>query len=142
MHEKAELEDKLQESEHRIIQLEGETETIGEYVALYQTQRMALKEKFTEKDKIIQQLLDDKRHLEIRLNEVQGLVKQLSDNRQFINGEDAWVEDKSHDQSHDHHQLNPVNQIVSRIEELTSTPLLIEGAVLQCPCCSGQLIIV
>lgn len=65
MQDKAELEDKLQESEHRIIQLEGESETIGEYITLYQTQREALKVKFIEKDKLIQQLLEDKANLEV-----------------------------------------------------------------------------
>ena len=66
MHDKAELEDRLQESEHRIIQLEGETETIGEYVALYQTQREALKIKFGEKDRLIQQLIQEKAVLQVQ----------------------------------------------------------------------------
>lgn len=66
MHDKAELEDRLQESEHRIGQLEGETETIGEYVALYQTQREALKIKFAEKDRLIEQLTQEKAMLEVR----------------------------------------------------------------------------
>lgn len=65
MHEKAELEDRLQESEHRLTQLEGETETIGEYITLYQTQREALKAKFLEKDRLIQQLLQEKALLEV-----------------------------------------------------------------------------
>lgn len=65
MHEKAELEDQLQKSEHRLTQLEGETETIGEYVTLYQTQREALKAKFLEKDRLIQQLLQEKALLEV-----------------------------------------------------------------------------
>ena len=65
MHEKAELEDQLQESEHRLTQLEGETETIGEYITLYQTQREALKAKFLEKDRLIQQLLQEKALLEV-----------------------------------------------------------------------------
>ena len=68
MQDKAELEDKLQKSEHQIIQLEGESETIGEYITLYQTQRDALKIKFIEKDKLIQQLLEDKRQLEVNTN--------------------------------------------------------------------------
>ena len=66
MHDKAELEDRLQESEHRIIQLEGETETIGEYVTLYQTQREALKIKFGEKDRLIQQLIQEKAVLQVQ----------------------------------------------------------------------------
>lgn len=70
MHDKAELEERLQESEHRIIQLEGETETIGEYISLYQTQREALKIKFMEKDRLIQQLLEDKAILEVSFTDL------------------------------------------------------------------------
>lgn len=68
MQDKAELEDRLHESEHQIIQLEGETETIGEYITLYQTQREALGMKSKEKDHLIQQLLEDKALLEVSLS--------------------------------------------------------------------------
>ena len=65
MSEKAELQDRVQEEEHRILQLSGETETIGEYIALYQIQREALREKFIEKDHFIQQLIADKTAMQV-----------------------------------------------------------------------------
>ena len=65
MTEKAALHDQLQECEHVIVQLAGETETITEYVALYQTQREALKLRFDEKNKLIQQLCQEKASLEV-----------------------------------------------------------------------------
>ena len=65
MAEKAVLHDQLQECEHVIVQLAGETETIAEYVTLYQTQREALKLRFEEKNKLIQRLCQDKSALEV-----------------------------------------------------------------------------
>ena len=65
MEDKAALQEQLQQYEHTIMQLSGETETIGEYVTLYQTQRAALRNKFKEKDEYIQQLLQDKASLEV-----------------------------------------------------------------------------
>ncbi len=65
MSEKADLLERIQEEEHRILQLAGETETIGEYVALYQTQREALREKFLEKDQFIQGLMAEKEAMQV-----------------------------------------------------------------------------
>lgn len=65
MEDKAALQEQVQQYEHTVMQLSGETETIGEYVTLYQTQRAALRSKFKEKDMYIQQLLEDKASLEV-----------------------------------------------------------------------------
>lgn len=40
MQEKADLKERVEELEHRCIQLSGETDTIGEYIALYQSQQI------------------------------------------------------------------------------------------------------
>lgn len=65
MEDKAALQEQVQQYEHTVMQLSGETETIGEYVTLYQTQRAAMRSKFKEKDTYIQQLLEDKASLEV-----------------------------------------------------------------------------
>ena len=65
MAEKAAMHEQIHEREHIIIQLAGETETITEYVTLYQTQREALKIRFEEKNKLIQQLAQEKAALEV-----------------------------------------------------------------------------
>ena len=65
MEDKAALQEQVEQYEHTIMQLSGETETIGEYVTLYQTQRAAMRSKFKEKDTYIQQLLEDKASLEV-----------------------------------------------------------------------------
>ncbi|XP_051694446.2 golgin subfamily A member 2 isoform X5 [Oryctolagus cuniculus] len=77
MAEKAELRERVEELEHRCIQLSGETDTIGEYIALYQNQRAVLKERHREKEEYISRLAQDKEDMKIKLLELQELVLQL-----------------------------------------------------------------
>ncbi|NXD74974.1 GOGA2 protein, partial [Halcyon senegalensis] len=83
MHEKADLKERLEELEHRCIQLSGETDTIGEYIALYQSQRAILKQRHQEKEEYISRLAQDKEEMKARnffsmkLLELQDLVMRL-----------------------------------------------------------------
>lgn len=75
--EKADLKERLEELEHRCIQLSGETDTIGEYIALYQSQRAILKQRHQEKEEYISRLAQDKEEMKIKLLELQDLVMRL-----------------------------------------------------------------
>ncbi|XP_056361224.1 golgin subfamily A member 2 isoform X9 [Oenanthe melanoleuca] len=77
MHEKADLKERLEELEHRCIQLSGETDTIGEYIALYQSQRAILKQRHQEKEEYISRLAQDKEEMKMKLLELQELVMRL-----------------------------------------------------------------
>uniref|UniRef100_A0A8C9PJH8 Golgin subfamily A conserved domain-containing protein n=1 Tax=Spermophilus dauricus TaxID=99837 RepID=A0A8C9PJH8_SPEDA len=77
MQEKVELKERVEELEHRCIQLFGETDTIGEYIALYQNQRAVLKERHREKEEYISRLAQDKEEMKVKLLELQELVLQL-----------------------------------------------------------------
>ncbi|KAM5298592.1 golgin subfamily A member 2 [Ctenodactylus gundi] len=77
MREKVELKERVEELEHRCIQLSGETDTIGEYIALYQSQRAVLKERHREKEEYISRLAQDKEDLKVKLLELQELVLRL-----------------------------------------------------------------
>lgn len=77
MREKAELKDRVEELEHRCIQLSGETDTIGEYIALYQSQRAILKQRHREKEDYISRLARDKEEMKMKLLELQELVMCL-----------------------------------------------------------------
>ncbi|XP_021117607.1 golgin subfamily A member 2 isoform X3 [Heterocephalus glaber] len=77
MQEKAELKERVDELEHRCIQLSGETDTIGEYIALYQNQRAVLKERHREKEEYISRLAQDKEEMKVKLLELQELVLRL-----------------------------------------------------------------
>ncbi|XP_035197242.1 golgin subfamily A member 2 isoform X5 [Oxyura jamaicensis] len=77
MHEKADLKERLEELEHRCIQLSGETDTIGEYIALYQSQKAILKQRHQEKEEYISRLAQDKEEMKVKLLELQDLVMRL-----------------------------------------------------------------
>ncbi|XP_034751526.1 golgin subfamily A member 2 isoform X2 [Etheostoma cragini] len=75
--EKADLKERVEELEHRCIQLSGETDTIGEYIALYQNQRAIMKQKHQEKEHYINMLAQDKEEMKAKLAELQDLVMRL-----------------------------------------------------------------
>ncbi|XP_017579786.2 golgin subfamily A member 2 isoform X2 [Pygocentrus nattereri] len=77
MQEKADLKERVDELEHRCIQLSGETDTIGEYIALYQNQRAIMKQKHLEKEQYINMLAKDKEEMKAKLAELQDLVMRL-----------------------------------------------------------------
>ncbi|XP_072286640.1 golgin subfamily A member 2 isoform X3 [Pyxicephalus adspersus] len=77
MQERVELKERVEELEHRCIQLSGETDTIGEYIALYQSQRAILKERHREKEEYISRLAQDKEEMKTKLMELQVLVMRL-----------------------------------------------------------------
>uniref|UniRef100_A0A8C5NVF6 Golgin A2 n=1 Tax=Jaculus jaculus TaxID=51337 RepID=A0A8C5NVF6_JACJA len=81
MQEKVELKERVEELEHRCIQLSGETDTIGEYIALYQNQRAVLKARHLEKEEYISRLAQDKEEMKIKLLELQELVLRLVSER-------------------------------------------------------------
>lgn len=95
MQEKADLRERIEELEHRCIQLSGETDTIGEetrdvvfesdnvitllsfflimsvtlflgeYIALYQNQRAIMKQRHVEKEEYISRLARDKEEMKV-----------------------------------------------------------------------------
>ncbi|KAM3825556.1 golgin subfamily A member 2 isoform 2-T2 [Vipera latastei] len=77
MREKAELRERVEELEHHCIQLSGETDTIGEYIALYQSQRAILKQRHREKEEYINRLAQDKEDMKMKLLELHELVMRL-----------------------------------------------------------------
>ncbi|XP_045323476.1 golgin subfamily A member 2 isoform X6 [Leopardus geoffroyi] len=65
MQEKVDLKERVEDLEHRCIQLSGETDTIGEYITLYQNQRAVLKERHREKEEYISRLAQDKEEMKV-----------------------------------------------------------------------------
>lgn len=77
MKEVADLTDEKQRLEHLVLQLQGETETIGEYIALYQVQRTLLRQRAQEKDEQLSKLSKDREEMRNKLSELTKLVQQL-----------------------------------------------------------------
>ena len=82
MRENADLQDRTQQLEHLILQLQSETDTIGkiksssidrsliclgDYISLYQQQRHHLHRRYQEKDDYIKQLTHDRLGLQVRI---------------------------------------------------------------------------
>ncbi|XP_053523729.1 golgin subfamily A member 2 isoform X3 [Artibeus jamaicensis] len=86
MHENVDLKERVEELEHRCIQLSGETDTIGDYITLYQNQRAVLKERHREKEEYISRLAKDKEDMKAKLLELQELVVRLVGERNELYG--------------------------------------------------------
>ncbi|XP_018567550.1 golgin subfamily A member 2 [Anoplophora glabripennis] len=77
MQDIVELKEEKQSLEHLVLQLQGETETIGEYVALYHHQRMILKQRALEKDQQLKQITNDREYLKTKLQNLDSLIRKL-----------------------------------------------------------------
>eukprot|EP00116_Pleurobrachia_bachei_P015501 sb/3475763/ len=77
MKDNANLIERMKDIEHQNTLLEGETDTIGEYIALYQSQRQALRTQFRQKDDFISQLLTERSDMQGRISKLQQLVQDL-----------------------------------------------------------------
>ncbi|BFZ20286.1 hypothetical protein BsWGS_23325 [Bradybaena similaris] len=84
MKDKADLSDKADQLEHLVLQLQGETDTIGEYISLYHHQRALLQQRETQKNDYIAQLARDREQLQDKLGELQALVMQLLGERNML----------------------------------------------------------
>ncbi|CAF4609055.1 unnamed protein product [Rotaria sp. Silwood1] len=74
MRDNADLQDRTQQLEHLILQLQSETDTIGDYISLYQQQRQQLHRRYQEKDDYIKQLTHDRLGLQRKLSELETLL--------------------------------------------------------------------
>lgn len=77
MKDKADLSDKADELEHTVLQLQGESETIGEYISLYHHQRALLQQREIQKNDYIAHLAKDREEMSSKLGELQTLMMQL-----------------------------------------------------------------
>ena len=73
----AELSSEKEQLEYLVARLQEETETVGDYVIMYQHQRMQQKLKIQEKEDEVRQLAKDRSELQEKLNKLQGLVTNL-----------------------------------------------------------------
>lgn len=142
----ADLTDEKQRLEHLVLQLQGETETIGEYVALYQHQRSILKQKALEKDQQLKQLDNDREQMKIKLEKLNYLISKLIKEKDIIpenmksyenlNGQIARNDDTD---------SLPISEEITALLSEIKTSNLVEPSdtnLHHCSYCSGQLLIV
>lgn len=135
MDEVANLSDEKHRLEHIILQLQNETDTICEYVALYQQQRSLLKKREEERSnqlKIYQEECDKlKRHLE----ELRDLLLRFAADEDLA----SFLKEES--------RYNDLARVKELLENLQNCSLINSkfnnldlNIFYPCNCCSGQLI--
>lgn len=77
MQDNVELSTEKEQLEHLVIQLQDETDTIGEYITIYQHQRQQQRLSLAEKEAQLHALSRDREELKNKLNELQFLVKHF-----------------------------------------------------------------
>ncbi|XP_064650352.1 golgin subfamily A member 2-like isoform X2 [Lineus longissimus] len=82
--DKADLKDENEQLEHLVMQLQGETDTIGEYISLYQHQRQLLLQREQQKEEYIGSLARDREEMQGKLGQLQVLVMQLLQERSML----------------------------------------------------------
>ncbi|XP_046961788.1 golgin subfamily A member 2-like [Vanessa cardui] len=135
MDEVANLSDEKHRLEHIILQLQNETDTICEYVALYQQQRSLLKKREEERSnqlKIFQAECDKlKRHLE----ELSELLLRFAADEELA----SFLKEETR-----HNDLARVKELLEKLQNCSLINPKFKNLDLNifypCHCCSGQLI--
>ncbi|TRY62639.1 hypothetical protein TCAL_00468 [Tigriopus californicus] len=82
MNQIADLSAEKEQLEHVNVQLQEETETVGEYITIYQYQRQQIKRRMEEKEEQLQQVSREREEFKAKLGQLQSLVTHyLSDNQ-------------------------------------------------------------
>lgn len=164
MNEIADLTDEKQKLEHLVIQLQGETETIGEYVALYQTQRRLLKQREVEKDIQMHKLAVDREMMKDKLIQLNNLVEQLltqkgidssnlidnlsnnnlngsihEQSQEILAGKANHLLEKIHSPIESKNTAEKIINLLSEIKDSNYSNFKHAGGVHHCHCCSGKL---
>lgn len=154
MGEIAELTEEKQRLEHLVIQLQGETETIGEYIELYQNQRKLLRQREIEKDIQVQKITADREEMKEKLLKLNGLVEQMLTQRNIreygeLQPEVAVPElapgaTVTHSAKDSVASRETAEQILDLLTEIKTQNInfLTDPMPTTCSCCSGQLITV
>jgi predicted RNase H-like nuclease (RuvC/YqgF family) len=128
MRDNADLQDRTQQLEHLILQLQSETDTIGDYISLYQQQRQHLHRRYQEKDDYIKQLTHDRLSLQRKLSELETLLTRgLNKPSTDIPEQQKTVPDESHPVDQPQHSTDEnewpemIDNTLSSSEQTTSS---------------------
>lgn len=157
MLEVAELTEEKQRLEHVVTQLQFETETIGEYITLYQYQRRVLKQKEHERDVQLKNLAADRERMNEKLLQLNALIEkfvmQHVDNVELAKEASKFLDHSNHSEPLIiHPSQQPENmmklkqetagkilEILSDIKIANSTCYDTNVGVENCSCCLGKL---
>lgn len=135
MGEVADLSDEKHRLEHIILQLQNETDTICEYVALYQQQRSLLKKRDEERSAQIKLFQQECQQLKNQLEELSGIIIRLAKDTELA------IYFQTEPRQSD---LAKVMTLLSKLRSSTLIDPIRTSSELKnfypCSCCSGQLI--
>ena len=153
----AELTEEKQKLEHLVLQLQSETETIGEYITLYQKQRAVLQGRARERDQMFRQLLEQRNQQQEQLHKLKILVIDFL-RKEYIhsNGTERLIETET-DSSNDtvtakksketvdkqieNKNVSEILDVLTDIKDCKDS-CLFEPNFHPCPWCSGKLLTV
>nr|XP_017096631.2 golgin subfamily A member 2 [Drosophila bipectinata] len=126
----ADLTEEKHSLEHLVLQLQSETETIGEYIALYQTQRRMLKQREYEKAAQMRLLQAEREQLREKIEALNKLVVslgvELPPDPGQVEPQEAAVNSKApaatEGQENSQQIINKIQDIISEIKENTEQP--------------------
>ncbi|XP_076638697.1 golgin subfamily A member 2 [Colletes latitarsis] len=152
----AELTEEKQKLEHLVLQLQSETETIGEYITLYQKQRAVLQVRAIEREQVFRQLFEQKNQLQEQLHKLKILVSNFL-RREYIhsngteysiqaemNSNDSVVAEKTKEATESQTDNKSVSELLDVLTEIKDCKdcSLFEPNFHPCPWCSGKLLTV
>ncbi|KAF3424943.1 hypothetical protein E2986_09406 [Frieseomelitta varia] len=150
----AELTEEKQKLEHLVLQLQSETETIGEYITLYQKQRAVLQNRAIEREQVFRQLLEQRNQQQEQLHKLKVLVSDfLSKEYIHSNGTECRVEADSNesivvkrkkeviDPQEENKNVSELLDVLTEIKDCKDS-CMFELNFHPCPWCSGKLITV
>lgn len=147
MTEIADMTEEKHRLEHLVLQLQGETETIGEYITLYQNQRRLLKQKEIDRDMQLKHLAIERKLVNDKLNELKYLVEKLIADKSTDATKGSSLEDVNLN-NEKMNVLDIAEKILAVFHDIKSTTTssssvqnqLLGGVHLEhCSCCSGRL---
>ncbi|XP_012145130.2 golgin subfamily A member 2 [Megachile rotundata] len=152
----AELTEEKQKLEHLVLQLQSETETIGEYITLYQKQRAVLQSRAREREQVFRELLDQRNQQQEQLHKLKVLVSDFL-RKEYIhsNGTERLIEAETNsnndgsaektkgttDLQTDNKNVSELLDVLTDIKDCKDCSMF-EPNFHPCPWCSGKLITV
>lgn len=124
MEKLAELSSDKEQLEHLVERLQEETDTIGDYVIMYQHQRKQQRIKIQEKEQEVAQLAQDRAELQGKLAQLEQLVKRVVEKEEVQEATENMAEEDVKEESQDKEKIlellseigSDSNQMVARCE--------------------------
>lgn len=142
MLEVAELSDEKQRLEHLVTQLQFETETIGEYITLYQNQRRQLKKKEHERDVELKKLTEERSQMGEKLTYLNKLIEEFV-HKQTSHGDESHLDvqkqSKNCENFNRQETAGKILEVLNEIKNTNSKSCDHSVGVENVACCYGKI---